>query len=324
MRSGGGALLFVLLGCAQPEKGSPPSAASSATNATTTAKAIDPNTAVVFAAGPRRVTLAELARVMGPPPQQRLRMTEHERRLAFLGEFERTELFALAAQSRGYFDDPALQRARRAQLVQRLLEDLFGPNGSQLAPVTPADIKTYYDAHAERWNTPERVRARHILVHDARRAAAVLAQIKARPMDPSLFAKLAHEQSLDARTRERGGDLGRFTLALPPPPAADVVTSASMTPPVVPESVRSAAFLLAQPGDVSPTPIKSELGYHVVQLLGREPPGHVELRQVEHILGEQLRDERQTAAIEAFAKALEAQAHLQVNEAALAHVLLGT
>ena len=257
---------------------------------------------------------------MGPPPQQRLRISEHERRVAFLDEYQRNQLLAFAAEERGYFSDKAVLAMRRSLLVQRLLDELFGQHGSQIVAVTDADVKAYYDAHPERWTSPEQVRARHILLHDADKARRVLEEITAHPTDPALFAKLAHEDSLDARTRERGGDLGRFALQVPAPPGPDAVTVASLVPPVVPESVRRAAFALTRVGDLVPAPVKSELGYHVVQYLGRQPTHHTELQQVAYMIGNQLREERQAAAIEAFTKTLVEQAHVQVNTAALAHV----
>jgi parvulin-like peptidyl-prolyl isomerase len=274
----------------------------------------------VLKVGDRRVSLAELARVMGPPPQVRLRISEHERRVTFLQEMERTELLAMAAQSRGYFDDPGVKASRKVALTQHLIDDLFGSNGTQIAPVTPEDVRAYYTSHPQSWTTPEQVRARQILLKDRGRAVSLLEQIKKAPADPVLFSKLAHENSFDTRTRERGGDLGRFSREVPPPSPADIVTTASMTPPVVPASVREAAFALAKPGDLVAEPVKSELGYHIVQLLAHYPSSTAQLPQVQHIIGDQLRAERQQAAVETFTKSLYDAAHVQVNAEALAHV----
>lgn len=291
------------------------------TVATPLPRGIDPDATVVLRAGPRQVTLAELARVMGPPPQQRLRISESERRHEFLRGFERTELLALAAEQRGYFRDPALAALRKRALVDHMIADLFGPRGTQIAQVTATDVRAYYDENTERWGTPEQMRARHILVRDLKTAERLIVSLRGAPDDTDLFVTLARRHSADVRTRDRGGDLGRFARHAPAAAGdADGVTAASMIPPVVPEPVRAAAFALPHPGALVQTPIESELGYHVLQLLGRYPAARTPLAQITHVLGEQLQKERTTAALEAFTAALVARASVRVNEAALARV----
>lgn len=304
-------------GCHEPsaEQAAPPAAAK------TPAPSVVPETTIVFSAGPRRVTLAELARVMGPPPQQRLRVSESERRRDFLERFERTELLALAADERGYFREPAIVASRKRQQVEGMLSDLFGPRGTQIAQVTDADVRAYYDANVERWGTPEQVRARHILLRDRKTAERVLAMLLAKPENAATFPNLAREHSVDERTRERGGDLGRFSRHAPTAQElADAVSMASVAPPVVPEAVRAAAFALERPFAIAPSPIKSELGYHVVQLLARHPAARTQLAQVSYVIGEQLRKERMATAVEDFTAGLEKRANVRVNDAALARV----
>jgi peptidyl-prolyl cis-trans isomerase C len=94
----------------------------------------------------------------------------------------------------------------------------------------------------------EQVHAREILVISADTADAVLAKLQA----GADFATLALQYSRDLSSRAGGGDLGWFPRG--------VLT--------VPE-VEQAAFAL-QPGQTSAV-IHSALGYHIVQVLDREP-----------------------------------------------------
>jgi parvulin-like peptidyl-prolyl isomerase len=96
--------------------------------------------------------------------------------------------------------------------------------------------------------TAEQVHARAILVPAEDTAQLVLGQVQA----GADFATLAVQYSRDLSSRAAGGDLGWFPRGLL----------------AVPE-VETAAFAL-QPGETSDV-IASELGYHIVQVIERDP-----------------------------------------------------
>lgn len=113
----------------------------------------------------------------------------------------------------------------------------------------------------------EHVHARHILVDTPEEAERLYAQLQA----GADFATLAREYSQDPNTRETGGDLGFFPRGI-------------LTAPEVEE----AAFAL-QPGQFSEV-VASVLGYHIVQVVERDPdrtvgPESLRLLQ-ERVLGE--------------------------------------
>ena len=121
-----------------------------------------------------------------------------------------------------------------------------------------AYARSEYKINPERYSTPEEVRVRHILLPVAKdgrddaavkaRAEALLAQLRA----GADFAALARQDSADKGSAERGGDLGFFARG-------------RMAP-----MFERAAFALKQPGDLA-GPVRTEFGYHIIELTGRKP-----------------------------------------------------
>jgi peptidyl-prolyl cis-trans isomerase C len=271
----------------------------------------------VISIGARKIKQAEFAKLLGPPPQRRERRTEHERRQEFLDELLRTELLALHADKLGYLSSEQARAQKQSLMVDRLLDELFGEEGTLLRPVSDAEVRSYYGSHLASFTSEAQVRAAHILLRNEARARALLLRLSSRPRDYDFFATLARTESLDAETRKHGGDLGSFTASPPAVVAADVVTSPSLRPRKVPAAVREAAFELQTPGSLSPTPVKSEQGYHLIMLVGRRPASRAELPQVERVIRQQLEKQRRDAAFEAFIAKLRADAHVQIDETKL-------
>jgi len=96
--------------------------------------------------------------------------------------------------------------------------------------------------------TAEHVHARHILVDTAEEAERILTQLQA----GADFATLAKAYSQDTSTRDSGGDLGFFPRGI-----------------LVAPEVEEVAFAL-QPGQFSGV-VTSSLGYHIVQVVERDP-----------------------------------------------------
>ena len=92
-------------------------------------------------------------------------------------------------------------------------------------------------------------KARHILVEKESDAKDIIAKLK---KDPGLFEKLAMEKSKDAGSKVRGGELGWFDLSR-----------------IVPEFGSAVSKL--EKGAITQEPVKTQFGYHVIQLEDTRP-----------------------------------------------------
>lgn len=124
--------------------------------------------------------------------------------------------------------------------------------------LTDAQILAYYNAHKDEYRTPERVRARHILLSTANKpkeevpkiqaqAEALLKQIKA----GGDFAELAKKNSQDPGSAQKGGDLGW-------------VSRGQMV-----KNFEDAVFKL-KPNEISSV-VPTEYGFHIIQVLETQP-----------------------------------------------------
>lgn len=126
------------------------------------------------------------------------------------------------------------------------------------------------------------VHSRHILVADEATARALIQQLQA----GADFAQLAGEYSLDSSTALNGGDL-------------DWVSEGELLQPEV-----EAAIFALEPGQLAAEPVRSSLGYHVVEVLERvedRPLSQAALAQKrQQAFLDWLETQRQTAVIERF------------------------
>ncbi|MDQ0217615.1 peptidylprolyl isomerase [Peribacillus cavernae] len=143
------------------------------------------------------------------------------------------ENFNSALTQAGYKDEAALKRSMKVGMLQEqaALKDV---------KVSENEMKEYYDTLK-----PE-VQARHILVNDEKTAK----EVKQKLDQGAKFEDLAKEYSQDPGSAEKGGDLGWFGAGQ-----------------MVPE-FENATYALKK--DEISGPVKSENGFHIIQLLDKK------------------------------------------------------
>jgi peptidyl-prolyl cis-trans isomerase C len=151
---------------------------------------------------------------------------------------------AVEAQKTGLDKDPAVQRqvqaAKERTLETALLHKEIGPL------ITDQAVRARYDQDVAGKPGQEEVHARHILVADEATAKKITAELK----KGADFAALSKQYSSDPGAKQQGGDLGFFKLDE-----------------MVPEFA-SAAFALKD-GEISPVPVHTQFGWHVIQVIER-------------------------------------------------------
>jgi peptidyl-prolyl cis-trans isomerase C len=160
---------------------------------------------------------------------------------------------------------------------QRVKESM--PDDNAVKTYAQTEIK----ANPKRFETPEEVSVRHILIKvaadgkdDAQskaKAQGLLDQIR----KGANFEQLAKDNSEDPGSATKGGDLGYFARGR-----------------MVPE-FDQAAFDLKKPGDLSDL-VKSKFGYHILQFIGRKPQGLKPMPEIMEQLRGQLVNTRTTQA----------------------------
>jgi peptidyl-prolyl cis-trans isomerase D len=160
------------------------------------------------------------------------------------------QINAYWAKNKGFFNVPETRDLQFVVADQAKVADTI--------QITDAQIQDYYNAHRDDYRTPERVKARHILLSTANKpkdevpkiqaqAEALLKQIKA----GGDFAELAKKNSQDPGSAQKGGDLGWVSRGQMVKPFED------------------AAFSL-KPNEISNV-ITTEYGFHIIQVQERQP-----------------------------------------------------
>ncbi|HTV52461.1 MAG TPA: peptidylprolyl isomerase, partial [Steroidobacteraceae bacterium] len=181
------------------------------------------------------------------------------------------EVEAYYKQHQAQFMTPETVNVRYAQLtVQQVAAQ---------TQIADADVRDYYDKNKARYVVPERRDARHILIavggkrDDAsalKRAQEVLAKLKA----GGDFAALAKQYSDDPGSASKGGELGWSERGDLVKPFADALFSMGVN------DVRG--------------PVKTEYGYHIIQLEGIQPGQARTLEQARPDIQAQLAHDRAT------------------------------
>ena len=163
-----------------------------------------------------------------------------ELRKAVTEELVRREILTQESIKKGFDKKPEIQDqidlARQGVLIGAYLNDWVRTH-----PVTEDQIKAEYETIKSKLGSKE-YKARHILVEKEDEAKAIIAKLK----KGEKFEDLA-KGSKDPGSKERGGDLGW-------------ANPASFVPPF------SAAMTKLEKGKFTEAPVKSDFGWHVIQL----------------------------------------------------------
>jgi peptidyl-prolyl cis-trans isomerase C len=156
-----------------------------------------------------------------------------------------------------------LELARQAILIRQLFD-----NHRKTNAVSDADVQAEYDKFVAANNGKE-FKARHILVATEDEAKKIIADLK----KGAKFEDLAKKQSKDPGSGANGGDL-------------DWAAPASFVPEF------SEAMIKLQKGETTPTPVKSQFGYHVIRVDDIRQAQLPKIEEVKPQITQQLQQQR--------------------------------
>lgn len=181
-------------------------------------------------------------------------------------ELIRRELLVQEAKKLGF--DKKAEVAAQADLArQAILIRAFVQDYVKKRPISDEQVKAAYEKVKGQLGTTE-YKVRHILVEKEDEAKTIIANLK----KGAKFDELA-KQSKDPGSRDNGGDLGWGSAAKYVKPFADAVAALGK-------------------GKYSETPVKTDFGYHVIQVDDSRPLNAPTFDQVKPQLTQRLQQEQ--------------------------------
>jgi peptidyl-prolyl cis-trans isomerase C len=164
-----------------------------------------------------------------------------EQRNQVLDEMISMQLMAAQAEKDGL--DKDLETAAQLEVLRiRVLADAASQKILKGQDPTDAQLHAEYETAIASMDKTE-YHARHILVATKDQADQIIKKLKG----GAKFEDLAKAQSLDTGSKANGGDLGWFTTSRMVKPFADAVKA-------------------LKKGEVTPEPVQTQYGWHVIQL----------------------------------------------------------
>ena len=162
------------------------------------------------------------------------------------------------------------------------LERLIKKIADKAPEPSEQDVREYYKQNNERFMNPEMIRVSHIVKQptsesDVGKMQEQMQQILAQLRGKANFAELAQQHS---DCPENGGDLGYFARGQMVQEFEDVVFN-------------------LEPGEISNI-FQTDFGFHIAKLIDRRGPSPRTLVEVQDSIAEELKQERQQKALEAF------------------------
>ena len=195
-------------------------------------------------------------------------------------EMVKRQVVVQAAEKAGIDKQASVQQeielARQGILVRALMSDHLKNN-----PVSDDKIKAEYDKIKKMQAGKKEYKVRHILVSDEKAATDLTAAIKSKKTS---FEEAAKKDSIDPGSGKNGGDLGWA-------PSTNYV----------PEFAQAVEKL--KKGQMTDKPVKSQFGWHIIQLDDARDIAFPKLDEVKDQISEMLRQQELAAYQESLMKA---------------------
>jgi peptidyl-prolyl cis-trans isomerase C len=203
--------------------------------------------------------------------------------------------FKKTLQEMNFSQNYLTTQIRRDLAIKQFVDKQF----TEKTTVSDKEAKSYYDSHPDAFNSPEQVKASHILIKvdpkedESKKAAArkKIEEIQQRLKKGEDFATLAKELSQCPSSAE-GGDLGYFQRGQMAKPFED------------------AAFALA-PGDVSGI-VETKFGYHLIKCVDKKTKASFAYDDIKERLQQHLKQNKVQEQVNEFVEGLRKKAKVEI------------
>jgi peptidyl-prolyl cis-trans isomerase C len=225
------------------------------------------------------------------PESRQARYQREGGKKKFLDDMIARELLLQEARRLGLDQATDVREKTQRYQEQLALDELVRDVMKNRVQVTQEEQEAYYMAHSSAVLASEHIRAAQIVVPTAVQALEIKKQLD----EGADFSKLAQKFSIDAATKNRGGELGPYRKGGAAPEI-------------------EAAILTQNPGTVS-EPIKVASGFALVKVTSRDPLDARSAHVARERLQQELYAEKRRKQFEDFLAALRSKAAIRMAEA---------
>lgn len=230
----------------------------------------------------REITQRDLENAISRFPRERQGyFMGEEGKKQLLNQIISFELIYSYAKDNGIEKDPAyisqVEAAKKEILTQTAINNILAD-----IKVTDDEVKDYYEANQQYFNSEESVTARHILVDSLDEAQEIKKKI-----DDGMNFEMAALQYSSCPSKEQGGSLGSFTRGR-----------------MVPE-FEQAAFEL-EVGELS-EPVQTQFGYHLIKVEEKNEGTVKPLEEVYPTIQREILNERESFKYMQFTEGLKSK-----------------
>ncbi len=236
--------------------------------------------------------------------QQILKMLDTEtERQRLLERHVLEELLYREARASGLAEQAEVRRQFAGIERQFLAGKMFEQTMQNEIKITPSDLETYYEANKGKFVEPARASLSHILVATEAEAVALLEKLRG----GADFAELAASVSLDKATAAKGGELPGFLRA----GQTQILPGAGNLPEAATRIFQAAA------GEVLDKPFKSDKGFHIFKVRGRDAERQKPFSEVRNEVHNALRSAKEREVQEAYFEKLRAKYNAVIHPSRL-------
>ncbi|MDD5681459.1 MAG: peptidyl-prolyl cis-trans isomerase [Candidatus Omnitrophica bacterium] len=228
------------------------------------------------------------------PPVYRAMASSNQQQ--FIDSLVNKHLLLAEAKKRHLENSENVKRLLEKAKDEIMMQELIGIEITDKIKVTSDEIDKYYQLNKEKYMEPAKTKAAHILVDSEVVAQKVLADLRS----GADFAKEAQEYSLDAPTKDKGGETGYFAKGT-----------------LLPEFEEACDTL--KTGETSGI-VKTGLGYHVIKVIDRQEAQPRPLEDVKGDIENELFIEKQISLYDDLMKKLKEGKEIKINSAVLEKV----